>query len=182
MLVLDDDPTTLGLVGEVLGQLGATIHLSGTVDEARRLAGSVPLDVAIVDLVLRGESGTDFVRELTAGAPDLPVVAMAASVDPVVSLQALQAGAHTVVAKGVTADELKLAVLSAGRFGRALKESRTLRRRLAAHRAGLDHLRRSENDRAARRAGDTARDDRPGTAPAGLETRTETQGSLMVLD
>jgi two-component system, OmpR family, response regulator len=63
ILVLDDSPGVCALVEAALDDVGMRISSATTVARARRIMSQDPPDLAIVDIVLAGESGVGIAYE-----------------------------------------------------------------------------------------------------------------------
>ncbi|AGC49294.1 response regulator/GGDEF domain-containing protein [Myxococcus stipitatus DSM 14675] len=74
LLFLEDDKDLQTLVGAFLREKGYRVEAARTAAEARTLLSKMPVDAAIVDGLLPGVTGADFIRELRKTLPDLPVL------------------------------------------------------------------------------------------------------------
>ncbi|WP_375742621.1 response regulator [Corallococcus interemptor] len=74
LLFLEDDCDLQALVCTFLRDRGYQVTPARTADEAREVLRSRPMDAAIVDGLLPGMTGADFIRELRKTRPDLPVL------------------------------------------------------------------------------------------------------------
>jgi len=80
---------------------------AGSLAEGRRRVGRLDgIDVAIVDLSLPDGDGTDLVRELSEAGSGVPVLVLTESQDRERHAQALGAGAHEVLTKDVSVEEI----------------------------------------------------------------------------
>lgn len=121
LLIIDDDPHLLDSLHIVFS--GAySVLTAASVAEAETVLSSEPVDVILLDVVLPGTGGIEFLQTLRTTHPDLPVVMIsgAPSIRPVMS--ALEMGAHDYVRKPFDIDELRMVV------GRALKNAHLERR------------------------------------------------------
>lgn len=80
VLVVDDDAPIRFLCRVNLELEGWAVREAATIDQARRELGDGKVDVALLDLHVRGESGIDFLAEVRERYPDLPVVLLTGSV------------------------------------------------------------------------------------------------------
>lgn len=102
-LVVDDEELLRVLIRETLDAAGWHVEVAADADEARRLAGATPFDVALIDVNLVGHSGLDLCRALLAVARGAPPAIVFMSGDP----DLLDApGAHGFLAKPFRASEL----------------------------------------------------------------------------
>ncbi|WP_164019047.1 response regulator [Pyxidicoccus trucidator] len=74
LLFLEDDKDLQTLVSTFLREKGYRVEPARTAAEALTLLERVPVDAAIVDGLLPGMTGADFIRELRKTQPDLPVL------------------------------------------------------------------------------------------------------------
>ncbi|MBV8722735.1 MAG: response regulator [Candidatus Eremiobacteraeota bacterium] len=68
VLVVDDEPANVLYADLVLRNAGYDVLAAESADEAERLAREMRPVLALIDLSLRGSSGTDLVRRLRANA------------------------------------------------------------------------------------------------------------------
>ena len=73
VLVVDDDPAQLELVGDALRDLGCTITTASSAEEALALALAAPFDLVISDERMAGATGTELAGMLSRVQPDLRV-------------------------------------------------------------------------------------------------------------
>ncbi|MBZ4419228.1 response regulator [Myxococcus sp. RHSTA-1-4] len=74
VLFLEDDKDLQSLVCTFLREKGYRVESARTAAEALALLAHVPVDAAIVDGLLPGMTGADFIRELRKTHPELPVL------------------------------------------------------------------------------------------------------------
>ncbi len=120
--MIDDHPLILAAMQNVVRGLGEQVRVVGaeTVDEARNLLHGVHgFDLVLLDLFLGAHDGYDFLVELRAAHPQLPVVVVSASEDPADLNRCIDAGAMGFVPKRATNEmlfEALLLVMSGGVF------------------------------------------------------------------
>ncbi len=80
VLVVDDNPTNLKLVSDVLAFDGYRIMKAGDAEEAQELIKTSPPDLILMDIALPGMDGLTLTRKLKADARtrDIIVVALTA--------------------------------------------------------------------------------------------------------
>lgn len=61
VLVLDDEPAIRDSISYFLEDFGVKVYTAESIENARKILGAVPVDVAIVDLRLTVSSGEDFI-------------------------------------------------------------------------------------------------------------------------
>ena len=80
ILAVDDDPTALNALRQILTQKGYDVTTAPNGDEALSLVASQDFDLALLDVVMPGTSGYDVCRQIRADerTKDLPVVFLTA--------------------------------------------------------------------------------------------------------
>ena len=83
ILLIDDSPTQLRVRELVLRGAGFQVSIATTAESALALlrTAASKFDVVVTDHILPGASGSDFVRELRAAEPDLPVIVVSGMPD-----------------------------------------------------------------------------------------------------
>lgn len=79
---------------------------AGTLSEARKHAGMVEFDVAVLDLGLPDGNGADLISHLRWSNPGAAVLILSASLDPASLEKATEAGANEIMDKLATPVEL----------------------------------------------------------------------------
>ncbi|HPR83829.1 MAG TPA: response regulator [Pontiellaceae bacterium] len=112
LLIVDDDPHLLESLRVVFGGL-YEICTALSAEEAAVLLEQQEIDVMLLDVVLPGLTGIDFLRIVREIRPNLPVVMIsgASSIRPV--MKALELGASDFIRKPFDIDELRLIVARA---------------------------------------------------------------------
>ncbi|HEV2674298.1 MAG TPA: response regulator [Aliidongia sp.] len=124
ILVLDDDPAIRTLVRRCLEPGGFRVEAATDGADLRRLLGSRPIDLVILDLNLRGEDGLDHLKALRAER-DLPVIILTGRGEPIDRATGLELGADDYVAKPFEPRELLARVRTVlRRTGRRASPSR----------------------------------------------------------
>lgn len=134
VLVVDDEPLIREIVSFVVESQGYTAVMAGSAEEARLLVEREPVDMAVIDVMLPGESGVDLCRSLTE-AHGLPVILLTALGETSDRIVGLEAGAMDYVGKPFSPKELSLRVAAVAR-----RSATTLARdgRLSFHSLVLD--------------------------------------------
>jgi DNA-binding response OmpR family regulator len=80
VLAVDDDPTALNALRQILTQKGYDVTTAAGGEEALSLVASQDFDLALLDVVMPGTSGYDVCRRIRADerTKDLPVVFLTA--------------------------------------------------------------------------------------------------------
>lgn len=83
LLILEDDPDVANLLRMMLEKRGYTADIAYNAEQAKQMLGSRHYDALTLDLMLPGQNGIDFFRELHAQEcfKDLPVIVVSALVD-----------------------------------------------------------------------------------------------------
>ena len=116
ILVVDDDPTAVDLVREVLVQAGGEVRGSGTVEEALRVFEQWRPDILVSDVEMPGQDGYTLIRKVRALDPErggkTPAVALTAFGRPEDRVRSLRAGFNIHVTKPVDRGELIAVIAS----------------------------------------------------------------------
>ncbi|HEX2685075.1 MAG TPA: response regulator [Kofleriaceae bacterium] len=104
ILVVDDNVEILGLWERMAR--GRKVITANDAITARRLTGTEPPDLAIIDLRLGSTSGIALIRELKRDLPDLQVVLCSGYLSVPIAMAAMRAGADSVVVKPITPREI----------------------------------------------------------------------------
>jgi two-component system phosphate regulon response regulator PhoB len=123
ILVIDDDPEVRQLVRIMLQRVGMEVIDAETVSMGVRALATPPLpDVVLLDLMLPGESGMDFLRQVRSrpAFSAMPIIVLSALVDPNQIRDALSAGADRYLTKPYIANNLVSYVQEVLRTGRRL--------------------------------------------------------------
>jgi two-component system response regulator HydG len=123
ILVVDDSPETLEVMGRTLGGMGYAVLTAASVSEALPLLDSNTVDLVVTDYRMPGIDGMELTRHVRENHRDTEVVMITGygSIDNAVA--AMKSGAAEYLSKPFTEEELTIAV------GRALAK-------LAARRLG----------------------------------------------
>ncbi|GHF81702.1 winged helix-turn-helix domain-containing protein [Deinococcus ficus] len=97
VLIVDDDPAILEILGAYLRAEGHTVLEAGDGWQARELLPRA--DVAVLDWMLPGVSGVDLAREVRAGGSSLPILMLTARGEEEDKLRGLDGGADDYVVK-----------------------------------------------------------------------------------
>jgi DNA-binding response OmpR family regulator len=82
ILVVDDEPSILRMIGRVLLETGCQLYTAGTAEDAMQLVDTAEPDLVIADIRLPGMSGTDLASEIKRDRPDTPVLLISAYREP----------------------------------------------------------------------------------------------------
>jgi DNA-binding response OmpR family regulator len=80
ILVVDDEPNLRLVYREVLGEEGYEVLEAESVKETFDILNREPVDLVVLDIKLRSESGLDVLQRITKEFPTIPVVLCSAYV------------------------------------------------------------------------------------------------------
>jgi two-component system NarL family response regulator len=113
LLVEDDELFRLGLSVRLAQEPGLQIVAEASDGErAIELACSLPLDIAILDVVLPGIGGVEACQKIKQNSPDLPVLILTSHSSTSLISQLIKAKAQGYCLKGIAAESLILAIRS----------------------------------------------------------------------
>jgi two-component system response regulator FlrC len=82
VLVIDDNPAALELLGQLLSALGVThVHQTGSAEEALEILKSRSFSLILSDYRLEGMDGVEFLERLRAQGNETPVLIMSGAPD-----------------------------------------------------------------------------------------------------
>jgi len=95
ILYIEDSKTSQWVLKQRLGKLAA-ITIADSLAQGRKLTGAQPFDLIIIDWSLPDGKGTELLPEIRAkySSQQLPVIVVSASLDRIMTMQALQMGAN----------------------------------------------------------------------------------------
>lgn len=107
LLVIDDDVRLRELVARYLASRGFRITLAGDADSARARLGVMNFDLIILDVMMPGESGIEFLKNRQ---PDMvtPILLLTAMGEPADRIRGLENGADDYLTKPFEPRELEL--------------------------------------------------------------------------
>ena len=114
VLVVDDDPDTVQLLAELLGQRSVDVRVSGSVEQALAEVARETPDLIISDIAMPGRDGYDLLKQVRTqiDAP-MPVMAVSAYARVEDRARSAHAGFVAHVAKPLDVDELLVAIAEA---------------------------------------------------------------------
>ncbi|MBI4561377.1 MAG: sigma-54-dependent Fis family transcriptional regulator, partial [Candidatus Rokubacteria bacterium] len=131
VLVVDDEPAQLELVGGFLAKRGFEVSLASDGRAALARFGREPFDLVLTDQKMPDLSGLELLEAVRAQSPDTPVIVMTAYGTIETAVAAIKAGAADYLAKPLNLDELLHRVQQVRERQRLLTENRELREALA---------------------------------------------------
>jgi PAS domain S-box-containing protein len=112
---VDDDVHLAEVLGRLLHREGYQCTIADGPAQARARLAETEFAVALVDVMMPGESGLELMVEMLAEHPDLAVVMVTGVDDPRVAELALEAGAYGYVVKPFRPSQVLITVANAGR-------------------------------------------------------------------
>ncbi len=109
ILVVDDDSRIRDLLSRYLSEQGFRVSVSGDALQARRKLKGLSFDMLIVDVMMPGENGTDFTRDIRE-VMDVPVLMLTALGETDARIKGLEAGADDYLSKPFDPRELVLRI------------------------------------------------------------------------
>ena len=117
VLVVDDEPAMVGVIGAILGGAGHRIVAAYSGAEALRRFREEDPDVVLLDLAMPDLDGALVCREIRATS-DTPIIIVSGETDVGVTVELLEAGADDFMRKPFRGDELLARVRAVVRRGR----------------------------------------------------------------
>jgi DNA-binding NarL/FixJ family response regulator len=113
IVIVDDHPLFRGALNQALSAAFESVKIleAGSLDElTAKLASEPEVDLVLLDLTMPGVQGFSGLLLLRAQHPEIPVVIVSASEDPVTIRRAIEFGASGYVPKSLPADRIRAAV------------------------------------------------------------------------
>jgi len=112
ILVIDDDERLRGLLKKYLSQEEFLVSSAADAFQARKLIESIEFDLAVVDKMMPGKDGVQFIREMRAAGSTVPFIMLTAMGDLDSRIEGLTSGADDYLPKPFEPKELKLRILN----------------------------------------------------------------------
>src|SRR6185503_3354073 len=110
MLIVDDDPSTSGLLREIFHHEGYDVSVADRAEDAIRLARARAFDIVLSDVRMPDLDGIELLRRLRPILPDTAVVLITAFATVEAAIRALQEGAFDYVQKPFAVEEVRRTV------------------------------------------------------------------------
>jgi len=126
ILLIDDDPSVLGLVGEALSHFGMKVHPFAEGRRALRLLedpDSPQFDLVLTDINMEGMDGFDVINRVKSTKPGLPVIVMTGEATLDFAIRAMRMGASNLFQKPLIIRELVNSVFHLVELHRELARS-----------------------------------------------------------
>jgi two-component system response regulator PilR (NtrC family) len=133
ILVIDDEEIMREILEALLTREGYQVRLASSAEEGLEVARAIPLDAAIVDVMLPGMNGVQALDELKKLDDDLPVLMITAFASVENAIAAMKRGAFDYISKPFKNDEVLAVLRNALAQHRLVAENRALRQNLQAH-------------------------------------------------
>ncbi|MGD0795080.1 MAG: HD domain-containing phosphohydrolase [Dehalococcoidales bacterium] len=127
ILIVDDEKTVRRSLNKCLTLRGFSCSEASNANEALESMEKNPADLVILDIMMPGTSGSEFLPQLKKTFPDTAVVMATAVVEPDTIVECMKNGAHDYITKPFDVDELVgniNTVLEKRRLEQNLKEKR----------------------------------------------------------
>lgn len=108
-LIVEDDEALSGALETFARSRAAVVHIARTEGAALQMLRSTPVDAALVDLSLLGDSGHAFFEQLWRQAAMPEVVVISGRSTPAAAFELAQAGVRGFVAEPLSLERLELA-------------------------------------------------------------------------
>ena len=109
ILVVDDDDGIRSLLKKFLNEKSYLVNTASTAEEAKKKTEIVKFDIIILDIMMPGKSGLDFVNE-SKSFIDTPIILLTAKGEPKERVKGLEIGADDYLPKPFEPQELLLRI------------------------------------------------------------------------
>jgi two-component system phosphate regulon response regulator OmpR len=110
LLVVDDDTRLRVLLGRYLGEQGHIVTTAASAADARALMRTLAFDLLVLDVMMPGQNGLDFARDLRGAGSTLPILMLTARTEAEERIAGLEAGADDYLPKPFEPRELLLRI------------------------------------------------------------------------
>ena len=110
ILVVDDDDRIRDLLKQYLARQDYRVTAAANAASARKLVSTLDFDLAILDIMMPGESGLDLLASIRRQGVNSPVLLLTARGDTADRIEGLKRGADDYLAKPFEPEELALRV------------------------------------------------------------------------
>jgi two-component system NtrC family response regulator len=130
ILIVDDEKNYLLVLEALLTDAGYEVITRDNASEALEIITSHDLDLVITDMRMPGVDGMEFLVQLRALQPEIPVIMMTAYATVEKAVEAMKQGAFDYITKPFKNEELILTIRKALEMHRLKEENRLLSREL----------------------------------------------------
>jgi DNA-binding response OmpR family regulator len=107
ILVVDDEPTLIELVGDVVGgSINCKVLSAGSISEARKIMASTPIELLVADVNLPDGDGTALLSALKLQQPHANAIVITGAPSIAGAINAIRGGAIDFLPKPFSADQL----------------------------------------------------------------------------
>ena len=138
ILVVEDDPLQRRLIKQNLEREGYVVMEAATGRAALEVVGRYPVDIAVVDYKLDGETGVEVIREMLKQNPLITPVVVTAFANVETAVEAMRQGAYDYIIKPLDFEKFLMVIERA-------RERQTLRREVTSLRTSLEDKFSSKN-------------------------------------
>jgi len=131
ILVVDDDPSALQALMQVLRKANYQVDGASSGSEALQQMEHGHTDLVITDIRMKPMDGMELMRELHARLPALPVIVMSAFASIDTAVRSIHEGAYDYISKPYEVDDVRLTVRLALEQVRLTRENLALRQNMA---------------------------------------------------
>jgi DNA-binding NtrC family response regulator len=130
LLVVDDEEIMREILEALLTREGYDVRLASDGAEGLEIARSVPIDAAVVDVMMPGMDGLTVLEELKKIDEDIAVIMITAFASVETAIAAMKRGAFDYVTKPFKNDEVLVVLRNAVERGQLVAENRALKQNL----------------------------------------------------
>src|ERR671936_1764237 len=130
ILVIDDEEIMREILETLLTREGYEVRLASSGAEGLEIARALPIDVALVDIMMPGLDGIATLDELKRIDEDLAVIIITAYASVESAISAMKAGAFDYITKPFKNDEVLVVIRNAMERRRLVNENRALRQNI----------------------------------------------------
>ena len=116
ILLVDDDVSSLEVLGEVLKRAGYEIFSAENGYEALKIIQGDSIDLAILDYELPDTTGLELLQQIKPMQPSVPVIIMSGNPSQNIRLDVFEAGAYTFIPKPINLRQFQQFVAQALNF------------------------------------------------------------------
>jgi two-component system response regulator PilR (NtrC family) len=130
ILVVDDEEIMREILETLLTREGYQVKLAASGEEGLEIARAMPLDAAVVDIMMPGINGIETLDELRRIDEDLAVIIITAYASVESAISAMKSGAFDYITKPFKNDEVLVVIRNAMERRRLVRENRNLRQNI----------------------------------------------------
>ncbi len=130
LLVVDDDPVTVGLLKEVLSKEGYEVEMALSGEEAISRGIDQLFDIIITDVRMGDKDGMEVLRSFKKISPETTVIMITAFGSIETAIEAIREGAFDYISKPFKLDEIKFTIRRAFEQRRLIQENKFYRQEL----------------------------------------------------